>query len=99
MNDDARPARSPAQWDPFMEQLRGRLRRERRSRRLRRVLYTLLAVGLVWALGTAPREERGPARFLVAEIPRGDAPLFQPENGSAVPLAEGTLLVRAGGGS
>ena len=92
------PIRTDAQWAPFMEVLRTRLIRERRRRRLRRTAEVLLVAALAAALWFRPAG--GPAEeLLLAEVPRSDSPLFQPDAGGAVSLGAGRVLIVDGGGS
>ena len=92
------PFRTDAQWAPFMEGLRTRLILEKRRRRLRRVAGLLLVAAMAAALWLRPAGETL-GDLLLAEVPRSDTPLFQPEGGGAVSLGEGGVLIVDGGGS
>ncbi len=70
------PIRRPGEWDPFMNNLFGEVRRVRRRRRIRSAAVALLLAVAVGALTQLSLGKADP--LLRAEIPTADAPVFQP---------------------
>lgn len=72
------PQRDPEAWDPFMDGLFRRVRRERRVRLMTRLAAAACFALALWA-GVSVGTGR-PAPPLRAEIPTTEAPLFQPDS-------------------
>lgn len=94
--------RTPDDWEPFMAGLRRRVRAERRKRVAVRSAAAGSVVLLAWLLLTAPGEigRRGSsaaAPLLMARIPSGEAPRFEPESGLVAEAAGWVVVVREGG--
>lgn len=71
------PERDPEAWDPFMEGLFRRVRRERRVRLMTRLAAAACFVLAFWTGVSVGTERAAPP--LRAEIPTTEAPLFQPD--------------------
>ena len=71
------PERRAESWDPFMEGLFRKVRKERRRRLLVRFSAAACLLVALWA-GFGLGSVREPAP-LAAEVPTTEAPLFQPD--------------------
>ncbi len=101
MTDRSSWARDERAWEPFMEGLRKRVRRERRRRGLLKAGAAGSVLLLAWLLvtlsvGEAGRRGVAPALLLSARIPSGDEPRFEPESGLVTESAGGVFVVREG---
>lgn len=102
MTADSEPfERTQASWEPFMNRLAARFRRERRLRRLRRLAVLVLAsaafAGLGMGLGR--RLPHGHDAPLMAMVPSSAAPVFDSNGGLVETLPGGVFLIHAGGRS
>ena len=93
--------RSNESWAPFMHAISSRFRREKRSRRLRRIAALALGLAALAGLGVgfARLAARSSAAPLMAMVPPSNEPVFQPDSGLVQPLPGGELAIRTGGRS
>ena len=80
--DDLRAARRPeAEWEPFMDQLRARMRRRRRARLANWAAAAALVIAAAsgfWVV-SGPRP---PQPSLRADVPASSEPVFSPSSGT-----------------
>jgi hypothetical protein len=94
-------AKNQVSWEPFMNSLSRRFRREKRLKRLRCLAVLVLASAAFIGLGMVAgrRPPRGNATLLMAVVPSSTAPVFDSNAGLIEALPGGVFLIHSGGRS